>query len=155
MDDSRHRLKRRAGGSRSRWPVRWRRCADDFSAPPIEVIRPTTAQHGDFSTNLALKLAGPLRRPPRQIADDLVARVLQNGADLIQRAEVAGAGFVNVWLNASVIEDGVDAVRAGRHRTSVIWRPSPKHNVNVEFVSANPTGPLHVGNARGAFVGDC
>jgi arginyl-tRNA synthetase len=125
----------------------------DFSAPPIEVIRPSTAQHGDFSTNLALKLAGPLRRSPRQIADDLVARVLQSDADLINRAEVAGPGFVNVWLKASVVEAGVDAVRqAGTDfgRVAAVSR----HNVNVEFVSANPTGPLHVGNARGAFVGD-
>ena len=78
---------------------------------------------------------------------------MQNGADLIQRAEVAGAGFVNIWLNASVIEGGVDAVRqAGTDfgRVAAVT----KRNVNVEFVSANPTGPLHVGNARGAFVGD-
>src|SRR4029079_21791 len=85
---------------------------DDFSAPPIEVTRPTTAQHGDFSSNVALKLAGPLRKPPRQIAEELVGRLMQGGGDLIDRAEVAGPGFVNAWLKATVAESTVDAIRA-------------------------------------------
>ncbi len=117
----------------------------------IEVMRPQTAEHGDFSTNLAMKLARDLKRPPRDIANDLATALAAD--DVIARAEVAGPGFVNVWLNPSHVEQSVDAIRAagldyGRSQTA-----SPK-SINVEFVSANPTGPLTVGNARGAFVGD-
>ena len=122
--------------------------------PEIEIARPQLAEHGDFSTNLALKLAKPLRQPPRDVAAVLVA-ALNAGPDdaLISRAESAGPGFVNVWLAPHRVEESVDAVRAssneyGRSRTA-----SPA-KINVEFVSANPTGPLTVGNARGAFVGD-
>ena len=127
--------------------------AQDHPATPVEVVRPTSAQHGDFSTNLALKLAGPLRRPPRQIADDIVARLLQNAGGLIERAEVAGPGFVNVWLQPAVVEHGVQAIRQQGATYGHVAAPKARR-VNVEFVSANPTGPLHVGNARGAFVGD-
>lgn len=126
---------------------------DDFSAPPIEVTRPTTAQHGDFSTNVALKLAGPLRRPPRQIAEDIVGRLMRSGGNLVDRAEVAGPGFVNAWLKPAVVESTVDEIRAQGNHYGRVTSPSAGR-VNVEFVSANPTGPLHVGNARGAFVGD-
>ena len=117
----------------------------------IEVMRPQTAEHGDFSTNLAMKLARDLKRPPRDIATDLAGALTAD--DLIARAEVAGPGFVNVWLNPRHVEQSVDAIRAagldyGRSTTA-----NPK-SINVEFVSANPTGPLTVGNARGAFVGD-
>jgi len=125
----------------------------DYPATSIEVVRPTSAQHGDFSTNLALKLAGRLRRPPRQIADDIAAQLLQNAPDLIQRAEVAGAGFVNVWLQPTIVENGVDAIRRQGAAYGHVAATNARR-VNVEFVSANPTGPLHVGNARGAFVGD-
>jgi arginyl-tRNA synthetase len=125
----------------------------DFSVPPIEVVRTGTAQHGDFSSNVALKLAGSLRRQPRQIADELVGALPESGGDLVERAEVAGPGFVNIWLKSSVVEAAVDVIR---RRGAEYGRIAAAHarRVNVEFVSANPTGPLHVGNARGAFVGD-
>ena len=117
----------------------------------VEVTRPQSAEHGDFSTNLAMKLARDLKRPPREIATALVGGLVAD--DVIARAEVAGPGFVNVWLQPRHVEKSVDAVRAvgldyGRSNAT---HPS---NINVEFVSANPTGPLTVGNARGAFVGD-
>ena len=120
----------------------------------IEVVRPSLAEHGDFSTNAALKLAGTLRRPPRDVASALVEAIgAGDGDELLARAEVAGPGFVNLWLAASHVEASVDAIRApgtdyGRSPTD-----QPRR-INVEFVSANPTGPLTVGNARGAFVGD-
>jgi arginyl-tRNA synthetase len=120
-------------------------------ASVVEVMRPQQAEHGDFSTNLAMKMARDLKRPPRDIATDLVNALTAD--ELIQRAEIAGPGFVNVWLNPRHVEQSVDAIRAagldyGRSQTA-----NPK-SINVEFVSANPTGPLTVGNARGAFVGD-
>ena len=123
-------------------------------ATEIEVVRPSLAEHGDFSTNVALKLAGPLRRPPRDVAAALVDALGAHEVDpLVARAEVAGPGFVNLWLAPGHVEQSMDAIRAageayGRSATS-----DPRR-INVEFVSANPTGPLTVGNARGAFVGD-
>ncbi len=120
----------------------------------IEVARPDRAEHGDFATNLALKAAGALKRPPRDIAAALVDALGANdGDELIVRAEVAGPGFVNVWLAPGHVEQALDGIRAqgleyGRTQTD------DRDRINVEFVSANPTGPLTVGNARGAFVGD-
>jgi arginyl-tRNA synthetase len=120
---------------------------------PIEIAQPATAEHGDFSTNLALRLAGPLRQPPRKIAEALVASLLHDDDGLFERAEVAGPGFVNIWLKSAVVETAVDQIRAIGRGYGRSTRPDSRR-INVEFVSANPTGPLHVGNARGAFVGD-
>jgi arginyl-tRNA synthetase len=126
------------------------------ATPAIEVARPATSEHGDFATNLALQLARPLRRPPREIAQALVDHLTtaEPGTDgLIARAEVAGPGFVNLWLSPGRVEQGVDQVRSAG--TSYGRAPiAATKRINVEFVSANPTGPLHIGNARGAFVGD-
>ena len=128
--------------------------ADGAHLPEIEVSRPQLAEHGDYATNLALKLAGPLRRPPRQIADALVA-ALNAGPDdeLLSRAEAAGPGFVNVWLTPRYVESAIDEIRSRGTSYGASPVANPK-KMNVEFVSANPTGPLTVGNARGAFVGD-
>ena len=119
----------------------------------VEVARPHDADHGDFATNLAMKLARELKRRPSDIAADLVKQLTDTSDGLIARTEVAGPGFVNVWLNPRHVEQQVDAIRAagldyGRSQTQ-----QPK-KIDIEFVSANPTGPLTVGNARGAFVGD-
>ncbi len=120
----------------------------------VEVARPQQTEHGDFSTNAALKLAGTLRRPPREVAAQLVEAIGAAADDpLIERAETAGPGFVNLWLAPGHVEQALDAIRsAGREygRTQL----ADARSINVEFVSANPTGPLHVGNSRGAFVGD-
>ena len=128
--------------------------ADGAHLPEIEVSRPQLAEHGDYATNLALKLAGPLRRPPRQIADALVT-ALNAGPDdgLLSRAEAAGPGFVNVWLTPRYVESAIDEIRSRGTSYGASPVANPK-KMNVEFVSANPTGPLTVGNARGAFVGD-
>ena len=128
--------------------------ADGANPPTIEITRPQQAEHGDFATNLALKLAGPLRKPPRQVAEALIAALGAGPADdLITRAEAAGPGFVNVWLTPTHVERAVDAIRANAATYGAARVEQPR-KINVEFVSANPTGPLTVGNARGAFVGD-
>ena len=99
-----------------------------------------------------MKLAKPLHKPPRDIATDLVARPAARD-ELIARAEIAGPGFVNIWLQPRHVEQAVDAIRAAGSNYGRSQGANPK-SINVEFVSANPTGPLTVGNARGAFVGD-
>jgi arginyl-tRNA synthetase len=131
---------------------------DDASRPPVEVERPADATHGDFATNLAMKLARPYRMAPLAIAEAL-ATELQREADETPAAtpiaivEVAPPGFINLRLRDGALESTVAAILAdpaGWGRVAA----TRDRSVNVEFVSANPTGPLHVGNARGAFIGD-
>jgi len=127
---------------------------DPAAAPAVEVERPANASFGDFATNLGMKLARPLRRSPMEIAEALAESLRgEAGAGLVAAAEVARPGFVNVRLTDAAYEGLVDGILAA----PAVWGRIPAVNprkVNVEFVSANPTGPLTVGNARGAFVGD-
>lgn len=127
---------------------------DPAAAPTVEVERPANQAFGDFATNLALRLARPLRRPPMEIAEALAA-ALRDGADdgLIASAEAARPGFVNLRVSRSAHEAVVAGILAAPEAWGRIAAVNPRR-VNVEFVSANPTGPLTVGNARGAFVGD-
>jgi arginyl-tRNA synthetase len=124
----------------------------DAAVPEIEISRPPRPEHGDFASNVALKLAGAAGRPPREIAQKIVTALAADD-ELLARAEVAGPGFVNLFLAPGHLERAVDAIRAAGadYGKSAVSAP---RKINVEFVSANPTGPLHVGNARGAFVGD-
>jgi len=146
--------------------------------PTIEVERPANPEHGDLATNLAMRLARPYRRAPLDIARALAAELERDaeaaGADEardstpeaaaadaatlvlgspIGSVEVAPPGFINIRLAPAFVEAAVDATRAAGPDFGRVAAARPLH-VNVEFVSANPTGPLHIGNARGAFVGD-
>ena len=124
----------------------------------VEIARPASAEHGDFATNLALKLARPLRMAPPLIAaalaDALTDAVATGIGGPIAEASVAGPGFVNLRLTDRAIEGLLDSARADPAAWGRAAARGSVRKVNVEFVSANPTGPLTVGNARGAFVGD-
>jgi arginyl-tRNA synthetase len=118
----------------------------------IELERPKNAEHGDFSTNVALQLAKKVGRKPREIAEAIIAALPASGE--IARAEVAGPGFINFTLAAQTRFAVIEAiVRAGAAygRSAV----GENRRIMVEFVSANPTGPLHVGHGRQAALGDC
>ena len=123
--------------------------APDQAGAVIDLERPKQASHGDFSSNLALKLAKALRRSPRDLAALLLAEL--PSSPLVSKAEVAGAGFINFTLADTaktavvhtVLAQGEDFGRGADKGTKVL----------VEFVSANPTGPLHVGHGRGAAYG--
>jgi arginyl-tRNA synthetase len=123
---------------------------------PVTIERPADATRGDFASNIALRLAKPYRRAPLQIAGAIAAHVATTTTDPaspIASVEVAPPGFLNIRL-----ADGALAATA-QHilRHPGTWgRTAAAHpeHINVEFVSANPTGPLHIGNARGAFTGD-
>jgi arginyl-tRNA synthetase len=119
-----------------------------------EVTTPRDPSHGDWATNLALMLAKPLKQPPRAVADKLVSELpALLPAGLVRQIDVAGPGFINFFLEtdrrvgvvADVLASGADYGRGTTGRGVTI---------NVEFVSANPTGPLHVGHGRGAALGD-
>ncbi len=117
----------------------------------IELERPKQALHGDYACNAALQIAKDLRQPPRQVAAALV-RALPS-SQWVDRAEVAGPGFINIRLKPAAKQTVVRTVLRARHE----FGSSTQHAgipVMVEFVSANPTGPLHVGHGRQAALGD-
>jgi arginyl-tRNA synthetase len=121
----------------------------DASRVPLEV--PRLAEHGDYATNLALSLARSLGRPPRQVAEALIEG-LGLGPDVIEQASIAGPGFVNFKLSqARLGEELVRAVAAGPAWGS--WPASDAPPLLIEYVSANPTGPMNIVNARAAAVG--
>jgi arginyl-tRNA synthetase len=126
---------------------------DPSAAPPVEIDRPANPAFGDLATNLAMKLAKPLRRAPMEIAEALAAMLPDAAVGLVASAEAARPGFVNL----RVADAAYERLIAGILERPAAWGRIPALNprkVNVEFVSANPTGPLTIGNARGAFVGD-
>jgi arginyl-tRNA synthetase len=130
------------------------RVAAGFGADGLEFVleRPRDAGHGDLATNLAMLLARRERTRPRDVAEKVVAE-LRLPASLVSRVEIAGPGFINFWLAENQLAASVGAIleqgRAyGRSAEGAGLR------INIEFVSANPTGPLHVGHGRGAALGD-
>jgi len=123
--------------------------------PQIALERPKIAAHGDLASNLALQLAKPLRANPRQLAQQLADAVLAHprAQGLIDAVEVAGPGFINLRLAVSAKQAVVPAIFAERAQFGQT-HGSDGRRVMVEFVSANPTGPLHLGHARQAALGD-
>ena len=120
-------------------------------APEITIERPRQAQHGDFATSVALQLAKPLKANPREIAERIIASLTPS--PWVEKVEIAGAGFLNIRLTplarlAVVGRIHAEGARYGSGSTGLGRR------VMVEFVSANPTGPLHVGHGRQAALGD-
>ena len=124
----------------------------DVSHINIVLDRPKSAEHGDFASNLAMILAKLMRQRPRDIANNLINALPPS--QYILKVEIAGAGFINFFLNAASQQSIVATIlAAGDHYGRNLSGKNEK--VQVEFVSANPTGPLHVGHGRGAAVGDC
>ncbi|SDH53293.1 arginyl-tRNA synthetase [Paraburkholderia steynii] len=126
-----------------------------FIAPAITLERPKVAAHGDIACNVAMQLAKPLRANPRQLAQQIVDALLAHplAKGLVESAEVAGPGFINLRLSAASKQAVIAAVFEQRETFGRSQRDAGKH-VLVEFVSANPTGPLHVGHGRQAALGD-
>ncbi|BCT69060.1 arginine--tRNA ligase [Nitrosospira sp. NRS527] len=116
----------------------------------IEFARPRQANHGDYSCNLAMQLAKPLRQSPREIAALLVD--VLSASPYLEKIEVAGAGFINLFLTTSAKQQFPRYVLESGEQFGHINLGAGK-KVQVEFVSANPTGPLHVGHGRGAAFG--
>ena len=121
--------------------------------PPVAVEIPKDASNGDWASTFAMQCAKPLRMAPRKIAEAIVDNLSLEGT-CFEKIEIAGPGFLNFTLNTAWYQDAVRAVETcgadyGRTKTD---KPE---KIMVEFVSANPTGPMHMGNARGGVLGDC
>jgi len=123
------------------------------SLPAFLVERPADVSHGDFATNAAMAGARAFHKAPRQIAEAIVSHLALENTHF-EKAEIAGPGFINFFMGASWFADAVSRVLAeGEHYGRTDAGAGKK--VMVEFVSANPTGPMHMGNARGGAIGDC
>jgi arginyl-tRNA synthetase len=123
----------------------------DLAIPPIEVEFPRDPTHGDLASNAAMVLAKPARMKPRDIAEALKAKL--SDAAIIDEIEVAGPGFLNLTLKPSFWQHVVREIdKQGEQYGRAA--PGSRGKVNVEYVSANPTGPMHVGHCRGAVFGD-
>ena len=126
-----------------------------FVAPAIALERPKVAAHGDVACNVAMQIAKPLRSNPRQLPQQVVDALLAHpqAKGLVDGAEVAGPGFINLRLSAASKQAVIAAVFTECEAFGRSQREAGKR-VLVEFVSANPTGPLHVGHGRQAALGD-
>jgi arginyl-tRNA synthetase len=124
--------------------------SDDF--PDVEIEEPKNETHGDFSTNLAMIMAKVQKMPPRKVAE-ILQPYLEEAAAWIQQTEIAGPGFINFFIAPDAWGPVLTAIHAAndRYGASAIGKG---RKIQVEFVSSNPTGPLHVGHGRGAAVGD-
>ncbi len=120
--------------------------------PPVNIEEPKAGAHGDLSTNFAMVAASMQKMAPRKIAEAVIAN-LQDGEGLLEKAEIAGPGFINFFIRPTAWHPVLQEIhQAGDHYGASNYGNDRK--VQVEFVSANPTGPLHVGHGRGAAVGD-
>ncbi|MEO8228295.1 MAG: arginine--tRNA ligase [Chloroflexota bacterium] len=127
-------------------------------APAVKVERPANPEHGDAATSLAMKLARPYRRAPLEIARILADELAREAAAApdttpVGSVDVAAPGFINVRYSDPALARSVGGILGSPAAWGRVPAAQPR-DVNVEFVSANPTGPLTIGNARGAFVGD-
>jgi arginyl-tRNA synthetase len=123
----------------------------DIALPEVVVDRPQRQEHGDYATNLPLRMARAARMNPMDLA--AVVAEQMDAPDLLDSVEAAPPGFINMRLADSWLQAQVNAVREAGPRLGNLDIGAGKR-VQVEFVSANPTGPLHVGNGRGAALGD-
>ena len=121
------------------------------SRPTLE--RPRQADHGDYATNAAMLLAKPMKKAPREVAAQLADTLTTSLGASLDRVEIAGPGFLNLFLSDTWYLDALGHVIAAGPDYGA-GGAAPYEKVNVEFVSANPTGPLHVGHARNAAYGD-
>ncbi len=130
------------------------RAARTLGVPDAEPVveRPREMQHGDFATNLAMQLAKPLKKKPRDVAESLRGAIDMKSAG-ISKAEIAGPGFLNFWIDDAIVARQLADLLAANENFGRS-NAGRGERANIEFVSANPTGPLHVGHGRQAALGD-
>ncbi|RJQ52221.1 MAG: arginine--tRNA ligase [Nitrospiraceae bacterium] len=123
--------------------------------PDIDIEVPKNEKMGDVATTIAMGLTKSLKRPPKKIAEEIVDEIRGGfkGGDIFESVEIAGPGFINFRLKNEFLHAGLEQLLIEEH-SSLRADMGKGHKVQVEFVSANPTGPLHVGHGRGAAVGN-
>lgn len=114
-------------------------------------VEPNKQEFGDLNSNAAMVLAKELKKNPRQIAQEIIDGFKH---PYISKIEIAGPGFLNAWLNPKALHDLATDIITKKRNFFVLEEDAQKHRSNIEFVSANPTGPLHLGHGRGAIIGD-
>lgn len=119
----------------------------------IEIERPKESSHGHFSSNLAMKLPRYLKKPPREIAETIVENI-PDKPDLIEKVEIKGPGFINFFMTESALQSIITEIQEQGQDFGKNDQGEGQKTI-VEFVSANPTGPLTVGHGRQAVLGDC
>lgn len=120
--------------------------------PPVIIGVPAHEEHGDFSCNVAMQLAKPEKKSPRQLAEILITH-LDDSTGLLARTEIAGPGFINFFISPLAWQACLPVINAGGEHYGQTSSGQGRM-AQVEFVSANPTGPLHIGHGRGAAIGD-
>ena len=120
--------------------------------PAIIIGNPANPEHGDFSCNIAMQMAKGERKAPRQVAE-IIIKHLGDGGGLLAKCDIAGPGFINLFVSQSAWQATLLDIEAQGHHYGRTTSGGGK-KVQVEFVSANPTGPLHIGHGRGAALGD-
>ncbi len=124
----------------------------DASVPAVVLNRPKQKEHGDYAANVAMPLARILKRSPQQIAAAILETVVW--PDAVEGAEIAGPGFINIRLKQASEATVLKTIIAAGEQYGRVDVAATAEKINLEFVSANPTGPMHVGHGRGAVVGD-
>ena len=122
-----------------------------IAGAPVELERPSKSEHGDYATNVAMRLAPQRGRSPRELAEELAGQVVELPA--VERAEVAGPGFLNLWLSDAWFGEALAEVAHAGVDYGAASAEAPER-VQVEMVSANPTGPITVASARNGAYGD-
>jgi arginyl-tRNA synthetase len=125
-----------------------------FEIPEIKIEHPEEKNHGDYATNVAMAIAKVVKKEPMEIGENLKSQILKLKTDLFEKIEVVKPGFVNFFLKKEFLQKQVrEILKEGEKFDQLKIGKNVK--TNVEFISANPTGQLHIGNGRGAFWGDC
>ena len=120
--------------------------------PNVEVSKPARPEHGDYASNVALSLAARAGKKPREIAE-IITRELQDPHGMILKSEIAGPGFINFFLSPAAYHETLREILEKKENYGKIDLGKGK-KILIEYVSANPTGPMHVGHGRNAVVGD-
>ena len=121
-------------------------------APEAALERPRDEGNGDWASTVALRSAKLAKRNPREVAQAIVDHMPEN--DLVESVEIAGPGFINIRLAPAVLQSIVAQARAEKGDFGKSEVPEGERKINLEYISANPTGPMHVGHGRWAALGD-
>jgi len=125
----------------------------EFNIPEIEIEHPEEKIHGDYSTNVAMAMAKIAKKSPLEIAENLKLQILKPKSELFERIEVVEPGFINFFLSKEYLQKQVEEILKQKKNFGQL-KIGKSQKAQVEFISANPTGSLHIGNGRGAFFGD-